>query len=102
MRVFHPKAIAKKICRGNTMNLCWALASLLLFAAMPALADGPKDNIPDKVRRIPPPGIKVPDADRQELQAALAELAKKIDGLKTSLKAKPAVVELLPDVQIYH
>src|SRR5262249_24935026 len=77
------------------------LASLLLFGGL-AVADGPKDNIPDNVRRVPPPGTKVPGADREELQAKSAELAKKIDGLKTSLKGKPALLELLPDVQIYH
>ncbi len=78
--------------------------SLLVLLALPlaALADGPRDNNPDSVRPVPPPGIKVPDADRQELQAGLDELGRQIDGLRTALKGKPALLELLPDVEVYH
>ena len=47
-------------------------------------------------------GIAVPDADRAELQAGLNQLAKEIDGLRTSLKSKAALLELLPDVEIFH
>ena len=43
-----------------------ALCVLVTLAAG-ALADGPQDNLPDKVRPVPPAGIKVPDADQQEL-----------------------------------
>jgi hypothetical protein len=77
---------------------------LCVLLALPAAAraDGPGDNIPDKVRRIPPPGIKVPDADRQELQAGVEELGKEIDALRTALKGKSQLLELLPDVQVYH
>ena len=50
------------------------LALLLLLAA-------PQDK-----RKIPPPGVPVPEADRAELEAGLKELAKETD----------------PDVRIYH
>jgi hypothetical protein len=75
-----------------------------VLLAVPAAvhADGPKDNIPDNVRRVPPPGIKVPDADRQELEAGVDQLGREIDELLTTLKGKPALLELLPDVQVYH
>jgi hypothetical protein len=72
-----------------------------LVLATVALADGPQDNLPDKVRRIPPPGVEVPDADKKELVAGIDELGKEIDSLRTALKGKP-LLELLPDVQIYH
>jgi hypothetical protein len=77
---------------------------LLVLLALPlaALADGPGDNLPDKVRPVPPPGIKVPNADRQELQAGLDELGRQIDALRASLKGKPALLDLLPDVEVYH
>jgi hypothetical protein len=77
---------------------------LCVLLALPAAvrADGPGDNDPDNVNRIPPPGIKVPDADRQELQAGVDQLGKEIDGLRTALKGKPQLLELLPDVQVYH
>jgi len=80
------------------------IASILVLGvlASPALADGPGDNLPDKVRQIPPPGIAVPDADRAELQAGIDQLGKEIDALRASLKGKVDLLDLLPDVQIYH
>lgn len=72
-----------------------------LFAQV-AFADGPADNQADKVRRIPPPGIKISDADRAELGEGVAKLGKEIEALRTELKSKPALLELLPDVEIYH
>lgn len=53
------------------------------------------------VRQIPPPGIEVPAADRAELEAGIASLGKEIEGLRETLKKKPALLELLPDVQIF-
>src|SRR4051794_28520077 len=76
---------------------------LVLFFFLTAThADGPGDNIPDKVRPIPPPGVVVPAADRAELEAGIAQLGSEIEALRTSLKSQPALLELLPDVQIYH
>src|SRR5207244_9840626 len=40
--------------------------------------------------------------DRAELQAGIAELGADIDSLRDALKAKPTLLALLPDVQIYH
>jgi hypothetical protein len=54
-----------------------------------------------EVKRIPPPGVSVPDADRAELQAGGKELGEQIDALRASLKGKPELLELLPDVQIF-
>src|SRR5208283_5886429 len=56
----------------------------------------------DKVRRIPQPGIMVPDADRTELQAGIDELGNSIEALRSTLKGKAALLDLLPDVQVYH
>ena len=54
--------------RYGLPGLCLLLASSLLRA------DGPLDNIPEKVRPIPPVGIELPDADAREIKAGLAEL----------------------------
>ncbi|HEU4754771.1 MAG TPA: hypothetical protein VFU47_16805, partial [Armatimonadota bacterium] len=70
------------------------LAGGLVLAAF---ADGPADNIPDKVRPVPPPGIMVPDADRAELENGLADLEKSIAALRPKAPAAP----YLPDVEIY-
>src|SRR6516225_3181928 len=78
------------------------LPLILLVAVAAVRADGPADNNADKVRQIPPPGIRVPESDRAELQAGVKELGLQIDALRADLKGKPALLELLPDVQIYH
>src|SRR5262249_3457388 len=67
-----------------------------------SFADGPGDNVAEKVRPVPPPGIVIGEADRAELEIQIAELGKEIDALRTELKDKPALLELLPDVQVYH
>ena len=76
--------------------------AFVLFIALLLHADGPGDNLPDKVRPVPPPGIKIDDADRTELQAGVDVLGKEIERLRQDLKGKAALLELLPDVQIFH
>jgi len=67
-------------------------ASVLLAAT--ALADGPADNVPDQVRRIPPAGIEVAEAERSSLQAELDQLAEAM----AEIREHP----LLPDVEVFH
>jgi hypothetical protein len=67
-----------------------------------AYADGPGDNAPDNVRPVPPPGVQLPAEAQKELQDGVDALGKEIDGLRVTLEKKPALLELLPDVQIYH
>src|SRR5262249_264860 len=83
------------------MKRYWLLLSIVVFAAL-VRADGPGDNLPDKVRPIPPAGITIADTDRAELQAGVQTLGKEIERLRQELKGKPALLELLPDVQIFH
>lgn len=76
---------------------------LLLAALLPmgasVSADGPGDNHPENVRRIPKLGVELPAADREALEAALQELDAAVASL---IKSKdPQVQELLPDVLIY-
>lgn len=73
---------------------------LVLLVAAPLFADGPGDNIADKVRPVPPPGIAVPDDVQLELQKGVLELGKEIEDLQVALQAKPALFELIPDVEV--
>ncbi|MDY3553461.1 prolyl oligopeptidase family serine peptidase [Gemmata sp. JC717] len=70
-----------------------AVAALATLPASPTRADGPKDNVPDKVRPVPPVGNDIPPADRDAIRAGLAELQQLIKD------AGPH--ELLPDVLVY-
>ncbi|MBL6765668.1 MAG: hypothetical protein ISQ14_12005 [Verrucomicrobiae bacterium] len=81
-------------------RLSAALAPFLCSAAL--LADGPADNRPENVRPVPPPGIEVPEKTRTELRAGADQLGRKIEDLRLSLAKKTALLDLLPDVEIYH
>jgi pimeloyl-ACP methyl ester carboxylesterase len=74
----------------------------LLLVCGVALADGPQDNLADKVRRIPPPGVPLTASDRQELEAATTALGLEIAELRSDLQGKAELLELLPDVQVYY
>ena len=78
------------------------LAGLLVLTAAVARADGPADNVVDRVRPVPPPGITLSDSDRAELRAGGEALGKEIDELRAALKGRPALRDLVPDVQVYH
>lgn len=85
------------------MRLRWFLPLLLAALPLMARADGAGDNNVDNVRRIPPPGIAVPDADRTDLQTGIDALGKAI----VEIKHSPSHghfngVDLLPDVVIYY
>jgi hypothetical protein len=74
----------------------------LLTLSVLVRADGAGDNSVANVRRVPPPGVVVPAEDRAALETGIAALGKEIDSLRTELKGKPALLDLLPDVQIYY
>ncbi len=84
------------------MMRTWTLLALLL-PAVALFADGPGDNIAEKVRPVPPTGIAIPDKDRAELELGVAELGKRIEDLRKRFhQDKSPLLELLPDVQIFH
>jgi hypothetical protein len=83
------------------MSNRWLLLLVHLAFVLTARADGPADNLVDNVRPVPPQGIAISDADRKTLQEGVDGLGKQIDELRTSLKGKPALLAVLPDVQIY-
>jgi len=76
---------------------------LAAIFAVTVRADGPADNIADKVRPVPPkPKDPVSATDKAELQKGVDELGAEIDSLRNTLKGKPDLLALLPDIQIFH
>ncbi len=73
------------------------LLPLLCLLAWPLFAADP-----GQIPRIPPAGITVPDDVRAELTEGAAKLGKEIDSLRASLAARPEMLALLPDVEIFH
>ncbi len=70
---------------------------LILLLAITAHAQPPPPT-----KQPPPLGLPVPEPDRAELSAGVAALGKDIDALRAALKAKPQLLVLLPDVQVFH
>ncbi|MFM8469348.1 MAG: prolyl oligopeptidase family serine peptidase [Limisphaerales bacterium] len=68
----------------------------------PAKTSPPPALQPNPRKLNPPPGVVVPAAVKAELTAGAEALGKEIEVLRSSLKDKPALLALLPDVQIYH
>ena len=65
-----------------------------------ATADGPADNNPQTVRRLPKLGVEVPTEKRQLLEVGLGKLGAIVESLRK--RTDPLTRELWPDVAIYH
>ncbi len=76
-----------------------AVAFMLLYTVRAAFADGPADNVPEKVRRVPKPGIEVPAERAKALREELGALEHEIAELEK--RNDKRVSDLLPDVRIY-
>jgi len=81
-------------------NLGVIFLAAVFTSTLPLLADGPKDNQTENVRRVPRLGVDVTEKDRLELQFSLGKLDRLIDQLQHKKDAHTK--RLLPDVQIYH
>jgi len=81
------------------MRLAWLV---VLCAMLPALRAIGAVEANEQVRRVPPAGVAVSDADRSELTNGIAQLGERIDALKEQYKSDPAMLDLIPDVQIFH
>ena len=73
------------------MKLPFFLSTLLLTGALLAAE-----------KQVPPPGVKIPDAERKELEAGAATLARDLKSLRGSLRANPNALALLPDVEVFY
>lgn len=78
------------------------LFSLILVVSFPVSADGPADNRSDQVRRIPPPGVAIPESARTELAARAARLSTEVESLRADLGGKPTLLAVLPDIEVLY
>jgi hypothetical protein len=85
------------------LRLLWLLLAFAI--ALTGASISARQNKPGDVRPVPPPGVDVPAADRAELEVSITALGKEIDALREALTKQPgsaALLDLLPDVQIFH
>ena len=73
--------------------------SFILIACLVSLGTAAAEFKPIE-RRIPPKGIDIPNEDRTELQEALTEFERSIQGFRTA-KTKGLPQHLAPDIEVY-
>lgn len=88
-------------CINSSMRTGWT-AVLGLILVVSAAADGPADNRLDQVRRVPPPGMAIPEEARRELTDGAARLALQLEQLRTDMAKRPDVMAALPDIEVLH
>src|SRR5215470_1609838 len=94
--------LAKFICFVFLAQILICFPDLFLLFAFTSISPIRAQQNNADVRSIPPKGIEVSAADRAELEAGVNELGKEIEEMRVELKSKPALLDLLPDVQIFH
>jgi dienelactone hydrolase len=98
-RLGHPGSPEKEGLPVTRVPAVVALLYFLLLSA--AVADGPQDNLQEKVRPIPPKGVAIKPEERKSLEEDLQGLGREIAELPGQLKGQPALLELLPDVEVF-
>ena len=90
-----PAALHRRV--GNSTVLPALLIASAIFAnSLTRAAD------PLPVRPVPPPGVIIADDERADLKGRVEALGEEIESLGNELKNKPAMLDLLPDVRIFH
>lgn len=65
-------------------------------------ADGPADNLADKVRRVPPAGVPIPEAVRTELAAGVESLGRDLATARQRAAGNARIVSRLADAAVLH
>ena len=88
----------------SAFRFCFAaqIVVILLITSAMCFADGPADNIPEKVRRIPPAGVDVPADVREKLVADLESTEKWLKSAPAAFKGQDEKLALLPDIDVFH
>ena len=82
--------------------LRWPAAASLALASFGLFADGPADNIAEKVRPVPPPGVAIPEDVSQSLREPVDRLGEDLQVLRRDLAGKPALLSRWADAAIFH
>ena len=82
-------------------DIGWLAFLGLACAATALVADGPADNVADKVRPVPPAGIAYPPEVREFLRMGATMLGRDIDQLRKDVAEKPELAARLPDVEVF-
>lgn len=98
MFALRPQGLSYPLGAIMRLSLLFSLTAL----AFVARADGPADNIPERVRPVPPAGAALPADVRSELTAGAAKLADEIETVRAELRGRFASLALLPDIEIFH
>ncbi len=90
--------------RGWNRWLCCLSLWVFATAFPPEMlrADGPADNAADKVRRVPPPGIALPQAVQDELGAGVQRLGVDLTAAKERWAQNPLRLRQWADVAVLH
>jgi pimeloyl-ACP methyl ester carboxylesterase len=81
--------------------ILWRCLIGLMLLHLGARADGPADNVPEKVRPVPPPGIQIADEVRAELVAAASELGADLGTLRKDLAKRPSLLSRWADAAVF-
>ena len=79
--------------------ICAALLALCPAASL--LADGAADNQIENVRRLPPPGVRIPDDVRGELTTRAEALHTRLAAAATEWQSLPDRARFLPDAEVF-
>ena len=83
------------------MSSRWLVLLFAVALTSAVRADGPADNVPDKVRPVPPKGVRWRTPIARAPRASTS-WARRSTPCGTRSQGEAALLELLPDVQIYH
>ncbi len=84
------------------MTKYFLMLGLFLGCNPLVMGDGPLDNLAEKVRPVPPPGMDIPSKEGEELSALKNRFGREIEAAKKQLASKPTHLDLMPDVEIFH
>ncbi|MEI6872744.1 MAG: hypothetical protein WCL08_10730, partial [Verrucomicrobiota bacterium] len=96
----HNRMIGMEI--GAEIAEAWGMKFAPLFAFLMFVSHSGHAAPPAPTKQAPPAGVKIPDADRAELEAGVASLRKEIDQLAGDLAAQSPLRARLPDVEVFH